>query len=281
MAGVTRRGAMVARWFVGLPALGLATAVVGANAAAVGGGWGAATALAPLSEQTFAQKLAVSGAGRVVAAWFAGPGPPISFGGPIPRVRKWTGTEVVADIGTVRHGFGPAVALAGNGDDLADDLKLAVSGSGEAFVLWHPVSGRSWWMIAAARDGRFGKPRPLGLGRYVYLRFAFGLDGPVDVFWYRLNSGVTGWSCTRLRADGTLGQTLPVAHPFKPNPCRLPASAGMSGRVPPSHPTAPSGWQAFMPVVRNDGQGDWVAIWDDIPASGGNTQGMFTAVHRG
>ncbi len=260
--------------------LGIGTAT-GASAAALDVGWGAATTLAPLSQQTFAPELAVNRAGGIVTAWFAGPGPPVSFGAPVRAVRRWSGNEVVADLGTITNGFRQAVVLARNGDDQGDDLKVALSGSGVAFVVWRPVR-RSSWVVATAQHGRFTVPRRLALGSNVRLaRLAFGLEGPVDVLSFRLGkTGATGWACTPLRANGSLGQMIPAAHPYRRNPCGLPATKAISRGATSLRPSAPAGWRVQTLLVGSDGQGNAAAIWDDMPSSGGYTHGIFTAVRH-
>jgi hypothetical protein len=248
--------------------------------------------LAPVAEQTFSPVLAVNRSGAAVAAWFSGTGPIVtaglrgeSAGEAPPTSPNWNGNGIVVDLGSVSGGFQEPVTIAHDGNDVQGYVKVALSSSRVAFVAW-ATAGHSGWMIATARNGRFGRPRRLGIPHNAQLaRLASGLDGPVDAFWYRNRADSTGaaygWSCSRLNADGSLGNTTPVKHPFKANPCSLSLTQAMAVRLP-LDPIQPPGYQmaTYSLVSRTDGHGDSIAIWDDWPTGSGYTYGMFAAIRR-
>ncbi len=280
-------------WLVGA---GASTAAVADHAeAAISpvGGWSAPATLAPLSEITFSPTLAVNRAGRTVAAWFAGKPPAVRAGRALDTGRhpgnstggatQQTGNQVVVDLGTVTTGFGTPAVVARSGNDIQGYVKVALSGSDVAYLAWLSVDWQGW-MIATARGTRFGEPRRLALPHDGQLaRLAFGLDGPVDAFWFwnRPDGSVGGFFCTRLHADGSLGQTFAVSHPNHANPCKLPATNGPAGAIPPAS-SVPAGWQLDTGslVSRSDGRGDSIAIWDDFESSDGDEHGMFAEILR-
>lgn len=242
--------------------------------------WSRVHQLVAPSVQTFSPELAVNHAGVAVAAWYSGPGPPVSAGpGPIQAGTKWTGNPVVVALGSIGKGFRRPVVIARSGTDVQGLIKVALSGSGVAYVAWVRSTGHGA-MIWTARDGHLAGPRRLALPRHDLLaRLAAGLDGPVDALSYRPNGHGFTFFCTQLNGDGTSGRSFIALHPYKADPCGLPYTGGMNGSIPP-HPRQPPGYQ-FVPqtvVSRNDAHGRTLALWDDWGDHNGYTHGIFYAV---
>jgi hypothetical protein len=229
---------------------------------------------------TFSPELAVNHAGLAVAAWYGGPPPLVTgFGpGPVRTGHKWTGSQVVVALGSVAHGLARPIVVAHNGTDVRDQIKVAMSGSGVAYVAWLRSDGAGA-MIVTRDAGRPSSPRCLKLPLGAQLdRLASGLDGPVDAFSFRPNGHGFTFFCTRLNNDGTSGRSVVARHPYKANPCRLPATSGMHGSIPPA-PEQPSGFRLapYSLVSKTDGHGDSLAVWDDWTNGSGYTYGLFYA----
>jgi hypothetical protein len=137
-------------------------------------------------------------------------------------------------------------------------------------------------MIVTGRSGRLSGPRPLKLPRGTRLdRLASGLDGPVDAFSDRANGHGFSFFCTPLRDDGSSGRSFAAEHPYRANPCHLPATTGMNGSVP-SRPRQPAGYSVapYSLISKTDGRGSSLAVWDDWTSTSGYTYGLFYAVER-
>jgi hypothetical protein len=244
--------------------------------------WSPTRELVSPSVQTFSPELAVNHAGLAVAAWFSGAPPPVTAGpGPVNSGTTWNGNPVVVSLGSITRGLGRPKVVATTGNDVQDQIKVALSGSGVAYIAWPRADGPGG-MIVTGRAGRLSSPRRLALPRGTRLdRLASGLDGPVDAFSFRANGHGFTFFCTRLRDDGTSGQAVVARHPYRANPCGLPATNGMHGSIP-SHPEQPSGYQLaqYSLISKTDGRGSSLAVWDDSPENSGWTYGLFYAVAR-
>ncbi len=246
--------------------------------------WSSTRQLVPVSVQTFSPRLAVNDRGSAVAAWFSGPPPVVTAASPARlghRPRTWHGNNVMVSSGSITGGLGRPVIVGRNGSDIDGQIKVALSGSGVAFVVWQKADGTGE-MIVTSRAGHLGRPRRLGLPPGSQLqRLAFGRHGPVDALSYQANGHGYAYFCTRLNRNGTTGLSF-IAHPSKPNPCRLPATSRMNTR-PPASPRQPAGY-ALAPyslIARTDGQGNAIALWDDYRTAGnGYTHGLFYAVQH-
>ena len=253
-------------WLVGA---GASTAAVADHAeAAISpvGGWSAPATLAPLSEITFSPTLAVNRAGRTVAAWFAGKPPAVRAGRALDTGRhpgnstggatQQTGNQVVVDLGTVTTGFGTPAVVARSGNDIQGYVKVALSGSDVAYLAWLSVD-RQGWMIATARGTRFGEPRRLALPHDGQLaRLAFGLDGPVDAFWFwnRPDGSVGGSSA---RACTPMGVSVRRSrYPTRTTPtrasCQRPTVRPARSRPPRAYPQAGSSTPARSSAAATD-----------------------------
>ncbi len=245
-------------------------------AAAAAAGWSPAHQLVSPRIRTFSPELAVNGAGLVVAAWFSGPGPPVTADvAVVATPAAWTGQKIVVSLGSVAHGLGKPMLLARDGTDVQGEIKVAVSGSGIAYVAW-PRADYSGLMIATGDAGKMTKPRVLELPRGAQLqRLAHGLTGPVDAFYLRSGR----YYCARLAKAGTVGAITTARHPFNADPCHLPATNGINGAMP-GRLDQPAGFQLAQEVMKSksDSHGNTLAVWDDWPTSGPAwTYGLFYA----
>lgn len=258
-------------------------------AAAASPKWSMTRTLVGPRVQTFSPQLAVNHSGAAVAAWFSGPPPPVcaggsggSPGGCGPATgRKWTGNQIVVAFGSINRGLGRPVVVASNGTDVQDQVMVGLSGSGVAYVAWIRSDGKGV-MIVTGRAGHLAPPRRLDLAHGAHLKgLASGLDGPVDVLFYRADGHGYPFFCAPVRTDGTVGRSFRVPHPDQPNPCDLPHTNGLDGSIPPDR-GQPTGYQlAPLLVSRSDGTGRSLAIWDDQPNQGpAYTYGLFYAVSR-
>jgi hypothetical protein len=256
----------------------LSVAVPGAVAAS-SAGWSGTRELVAPTVQTFSPELAVNHAGVAVAAWFSGPGPPVSASFKPQAATGWTGNKVVVSVGSITNGLSKPAVIAKDGTDLQGEIKVAVSGAGVAYVAWRRSDGPGA-MIVTARGGHLSSLRVLSLPRGAHLqRLAHGLDGPVDALSYRGNGHGFTFFCTQLKPNGSSGRTIVAAHAFRANPCHLPDTSGMQGSIPPDT-GSPTGYEraAYSVVSRTDGTNAALAVWDDFPENGpGYTWGLFYA----
>jgi hypothetical protein len=241
--------------------------------------WSRVHQLVSARVRTFSPELAVDGDGFAAAAWFAGPGPPVSAEGmPFAGSLAWTGQRIVVSLGSITHGLGKPKLLAGDGSDVEGQIKVAVSGSGITYVAW-PTADFRELMIATGEAGKMSKPRVLPLPRGAQLqRLANGLTGPVDAFYLRSGR----YYCTRLGKHGTPGATTIARHPFEANPCHLSGTNVMNPATP-AQLHQPAGFElpSYALKSKTDGHGDAMAIWDDWPTSGPAwTYGLFYVIHR-
>ncbi len=270
-------------WLARIAAVVLGAVAAGcvAVAAATAASWSVTHQLVSPRVRTFSPELAVNGHGLAVTAWFAGPGPPVAAGGEtVAAPARWTGNKIVVSLGSIAHGLGKPLLVARNGTDVQGQIKVAMSGSGIAYVAWLRAD-HTGSMIATSHAGKMAKPRRLELPRGSRLqRLAHGLAGPVDAFSYRANGHGFTFYCTRLRSDGTSARTIVARQPYKANPCHLPATTGMNGSKP-AHSGQPPGFQLPPETVKSksDGHGDALAVWDDWPTTGPAwTYGLFYAI---
>lgn len=268
--------------------IGLAPVLAGGSVAAgAGPKWSVTRTLVRPRVQTFSPQLAVNHSGRAVAAWFSGPAPQVSAGGsggspgPGGGIRAWTGNQIVVAFGSITHGLGRPVVIAGNGTDVQNQVMVGLSGSGLAYVAWIRYDGKRV-MIVTGRAGHLGRPKLLDLPRDAQLQaLASGLDGPVDALFLRANGHGYPFFCAPISTNGAVGPSFPVPHPNQPNPCHLPYTNGTDGSIPPDR-GQPNGYRRTPLVVsRSDGTGRSLAIWDDWPDRGpAYTYGLFYAVSR-
>jgi hypothetical protein len=158
--------------------------------------------------------VAVARSGRTVVGWSAGDPGAVCFD--VARVApcgRPSHLRMMAVAGTLPGRLGKPQLLAALATNVMSSPRVAVAGDGRAYAVWQNDK-RGDWVVAVAAGGRFSAPHPLGIPPRAQLQELAGAgDGPVAAAW--LQYGVHSAPVYRyalLRPDGTIGQTITIAH---------------------------------------------------------------------
>jgi hypothetical protein len=163
--------------------------VLGVSAVALallfGGAGARAQQIVGTGVQTFSPALAVSSGGKMLAAWFAGPGPCIYAGA---CDTNWTGSEVAVAAGTTRSGFGRPMVVSRDGGDEDGGVQVAESRGGVGYVAWEEPQGTRAEIVTVRRG--LASPVKKFLPRDVnQIELLSSADGQVGAVWSQYGHG--------------------------------------------------------------------------------------------